>query len=70
MEPGELIGVRFNMRDWYAVFRAECVSGEEGRALLGALGVEAVHPTELVLKPEILDRERWAHGKAPLTKLT
>ena len=43
--------------------------GEEGRALLDALGVEAVDPAELVLKPEILDRERRARGKGPLTRL-
>ena len=28
VEPGELIGMRFNDRDWYAVFRAAYVSGE------------------------------------------
>jgi len=28
VEPGELIGMRFNAKDWYAVFRAEYVSGE------------------------------------------
>ncbi len=27
-EPAALIGMRFNKRDWYAVFRAEYVSGE------------------------------------------
>lgn len=28
VEPGEIIGIRFNMHDWYIVFRAEYVSGE------------------------------------------
>jgi len=28
IEPRELIGVRFNTRDWYVVFRAAYVSGE------------------------------------------
>lgn len=28
IEPKELIGMRFNARDWYAAFRAEYVSGE------------------------------------------
>ena len=28
VEPGEILGVRFNARDWYVVFRAEYVSGE------------------------------------------
>lgn len=28
IEPRELIGVRFNLRDWYAAFRADYVSGE------------------------------------------
>jgi ADP-ribose pyrophosphatase YjhB (NUDIX family) len=28
VEPAELIGVRFNNHDWYAVFRASYVSGE------------------------------------------
>lgn len=28
IEPKEIIGVRFNMHDWYVVFRAEYVSGE------------------------------------------
>ncbi|MBE5802247.1 MAG: NUDIX hydrolase [Clostridiales bacterium] len=28
IEPGELIGIRFNTHDWYVVFRAEYVSGE------------------------------------------
>lgn len=27
-EPVEIVGVRFNMHDWYVVFRAEYVSGE------------------------------------------
>lgn len=29
VEPEELIGVRFNDRDWYVVFRAAYVSGQE-----------------------------------------
>lgn len=28
VEPREVIGVRFNMHDWYIAFRAEYVSGE------------------------------------------
>ena len=28
IEPKELIGMRFNLKDWYAAFRAEYVSGE------------------------------------------
>lgn len=28
VEPKDLIGIRFNMRDWYIAFRAEYVSGE------------------------------------------
>ncbi|MCH5338180.1 MAG: NUDIX hydrolase [Acetatifactor sp.] len=28
VEPGEILGIRFNMHDWYIVFRAEYVSGE------------------------------------------
>ena len=28
IRPGELIGMRFNTKDWYAAFRAEYVSGE------------------------------------------
>lgn len=28
IEPIEIIGIRFNMHDWYIVFRAEYVSGE------------------------------------------
>lgn len=28
IEPTELIGIRFNMHDWYIVFKAEYVSGE------------------------------------------
>lgn len=28
IEPKEIIGIRFNMHDWYIVFRAEYVSGE------------------------------------------
>ncbi|MBE6754150.1 MAG: NUDIX domain-containing protein [Ruminococcaceae bacterium] len=28
IEPREVIGIRFNMRDWYVAFRAEYVSGE------------------------------------------
>ncbi|CCY20640.1 nUDIX hydrolase [Eubacterium sp. CAG:786] len=28
IEPKELIGMRFNTKDWYAAFRAEYVSGE------------------------------------------
>ncbi len=28
IEPKELIGMRFNRKDWYAAFRAEYVSGE------------------------------------------
>lgn len=28
VEPKEIIGVRFNMHDWYVAFRAEYVSGE------------------------------------------
>lgn len=27
-EPEALVGIRFNSRDWYAVFRAEYISGE------------------------------------------
>lgn len=43
--------------------------GREGQALLDALGIEAIDPAHLVLKPEILDRERRARGKEPLTRL-
>ena len=28
VKPGSVIGIRFNMRDWYIAFRAEYVSGE------------------------------------------
>ncbi|MBQ7121275.1 MAG: NUDIX domain-containing protein [Clostridia bacterium] len=28
VEPREIIGIRFNMHDWYVAFRAEYVSGE------------------------------------------
>ncbi|MBE6553226.1 MAG: NUDIX hydrolase [Ruminococcaceae bacterium] len=28
VEPRDLIGIRFNMHDWYAVFRADYVAGE------------------------------------------
>ena len=28
VEPKEIIGIRFNIHDWYIVFVAECVSGE------------------------------------------
>lgn len=28
VEPGSVIGIRFNMHDWYIAFRAEYVSGE------------------------------------------
>lgn len=28
VEPKEVIGVRFNMHDWYVAFRAEYISGE------------------------------------------
>lgn len=28
VEPKSIIGIRFNMHDWYVVFRAEYVSGE------------------------------------------
>ncbi len=28
VEPGDLIGIRFNMQDWYVAFRADYVSGE------------------------------------------
>ncbi len=28
VEPREIIGVRFNMHDWYIVFRADYISGE------------------------------------------
>lgn len=28
VEPRDIIGIRFNMRDWYIAFRAEYVSGE------------------------------------------
>lgn len=28
VEPKEIIGIRFNMHDWYVVFRAEYISGE------------------------------------------
>lgn len=28
VEPKNIIGIRFNMHDWYVVFRAEYVSGE------------------------------------------
>ncbi len=28
VEPKEIIGIRFNMHDWYIAFRAEYVSGE------------------------------------------
>jgi len=28
IEPANIIGIRFNMHDWYVVFRAEYVSGE------------------------------------------
>ena len=28
IEPKEIIGIRFNMHDWYVAFRAEYVSGE------------------------------------------
>lgn len=28
IEPRELIGIRFNQKDWYAAFRADYVSGE------------------------------------------
>lgn len=28
IEPRELIGMRFNLKDWYAAFRADYVSGE------------------------------------------
>lgn len=27
-EPVEIVGIRFNMHDWYVVFRAEYISGE------------------------------------------
>lgn len=29
VEPKNIIGVRFNMHDWYVVFRAEYISGKE-----------------------------------------
>ncbi|MBQ8496512.1 MAG: NUDIX hydrolase [Clostridia bacterium] len=29
VEPKEILGVRFNMHDWYIVFRAEYISGKE-----------------------------------------
>jgi len=29
IEPKDIVGIRFNMHDWYVVFRAEYVSGEE-----------------------------------------
>lgn len=29
VEPVSIIGVRFNMHDWYIVFRADYISGEE-----------------------------------------
>lgn len=28
VEPKDIVGIRFNMHDWYVVFRAEYVSGE------------------------------------------
>ena len=28
VKPGNIIGIRFNMRDWYIAFRAEYVSGK------------------------------------------
>ncbi len=28
VEPGNIIGIRFNTKDWYVAFRAEYVSGE------------------------------------------
>lgn len=28
VEPKEIIGIRFNMHDWYVVFRAEYIAGE------------------------------------------
>lgn len=28
VEPKEIIGIRFNMHDWYVAFRAEYISGE------------------------------------------
>lgn len=28
VKPADIIGIRFNMRDWYIAFRAEYVSGE------------------------------------------
>ena len=28
VEPQDIIGIRFNMHDWYVVFRAEYISGE------------------------------------------
>ena len=28
VEPVDIIGIRFNMKDWYSAFRAEYVSGE------------------------------------------
>ena len=28
VEPGEIIGIRFNMHDWYVAFRADYISGE------------------------------------------
>lgn len=27
-DPVEIVGIRFNMHDWYVVFRAEYISGE------------------------------------------
>ena len=28
VEPGEIIGIRFNMKDWYIAFRVEYICGE------------------------------------------
>ncbi len=43
--------------------------GEEAAALLDALGVRQIPRDEIMLKPEILDIERTARGRGPLTRL-
>lgn len=66
--PRELIGIRFNTRDWYAVFRAEYVSGEarsdgdENSEVLWLTPEEALAREDVPDLSKVMIRKAFAPG--------
>ncbi|MBR4068282.1 MAG: NUDIX hydrolase [Clostridia bacterium] len=64
IEPGELIGVRFNDHDWYVVFLAEYVSGEARSDGEENSEVVWMDPVEAMKREDVPELTKIMIGKA------